>query len=99
MTLALSIPRDRSRRSTKASEGRITGENGGRHSGAIGHSLVRVEMNLFLAVTEVRLKLLYIEDPGKASREDDVIDDSLKSQGPCCTRHLTFAKLLQEAAQ
>ena len=79
--------------------GGVTGEDGGLHSVAIGHSLITVEMDLFLAVKEFRVKLLYIGDPGKASREDDVIDDRLKSQGPCSTRNLIRDKLLQEAAQ
>ena len=102
LTLAVSIPRyrsvaTRSRRSTTASE--VSPERMAAFSVAIGHSLITVEMDLFLAIKEFRVKLLYIGDPGKASREDDVIDDRLKSQGPCSTRNLIRDKLLQEAAQ
>ena len=102
LTLAVSIPRDRSvasrsRRSTTASE--VSPERMAAFSVAIGHSLITVEMDLFLAIKEFRVKLLYIEDPGIASREDDVIDDRLKGQGPCSTRNLIMDKLLQEAAQ
>merc|ERR1712172_465161 len=60
----------------------VSSEDGGLHSGAIGHSLVRVDRLVqLLAVEEVLEQLLDLGDPSGASDEDDVIDGALVHLG------------------
>merc|ERR1719452_874 len=62
--------------------GGVSSEDGGLHSGAIGHSLVRVDgLVQLLAVEEVLEQLLDLGDPSGASDEDDVIDGALVHLG------------------
>merc|ERR1712107_727558 len=62
--------------------GGVSSEDGGLHSGSIGHSLVRVDALVqLLAIEEVLQQLLDLGDSSGSSNQDNVIDGALVHLG------------------
>ena len=62
--------------------GGVSSEDGGLHSGSIGHSLVRVDALVqLLAIEEVLQQLLDLRDSGGSTNQDYIIDGALVHLG------------------